>query len=87
MFDASTYGEIRVENSPYKLKAVHGLDSTSRIIGMLTSNMVIGVDMEGEEEKAALWYSQDDDNVKYSFKFRRGWQIAIPSEIVKYANS
>ena len=87
MFDASTYGEIRVENSPYKLKAVHGLDSTSRIIGMLTSNMVIGVDMEGEEEKAALWYSQDDDNVKYSFRFRRGWQIAIPSEIVKYANS
>jgi hypothetical protein len=87
MFDASTYGEIRVENSPYKLKAVHGLDSTSRIIGMLTSNMVIGVDMEGEEEKAALWYSQDDDNVKYSFRFRRGWQIAIPSEVLEYTNA
>lgn len=87
MFDASVYGEIRVENSPYKLKAVHGLDGTNEIYGALPSNLVLGVDMEGEEEKAALWYSQDDDNVKYSFRFRRGWQIAIPSEVLKYANS
>lgn len=87
MFDASVYGEIRVENSPYKLKAVHGLDGTNEIYGALPSNLVLGVDMEGEEEKAALWYSQDDDNVKYSFRFRRGWQIAIPSEVLKDANS
>lgn len=87
MFDASVYGEIRVENSPYKLKAVHGLDGTNRIIGMLPSNAVLGVDMEGEEERAKLWYSLDDDLVKYSFRFRRGWQIAIPSEIVTYQNA
>ena len=87
MFDASVYGEMRVENSPYKLKAVHGLDGTNEIYAALPSNLVLGVDMEGEEEKAALWYSQDDDNVKYSFRFRRGWQIAIPSEVIKYANT
>lgn len=87
MFDATKYGEIRVENSPYKLKAVHGLDSTSRIIGIMPDNMYIGVDMEGEEEQAKLWYSNDDDVVRYSFRFRRGWQIAIPSEIVEYTNS
>jgi hypothetical protein len=87
MFDASVYGEIRVENSPYKMKAVHGLDGTNRIIGAMPSNLVLGVDMEGEEEQAKLWYSLDDDLVKYSFNFRRGWQIAIPSEIVKYQNS
>jgi hypothetical protein len=49
--------------------------------------MYLGVDMEGEEEKAKMWYSDDDDLAKYSFRFRRGWQVAIPSEIVKYANS
>ena len=43
--------------------------------------------MEKEEEQDEVWYSKDDDNVKYSFRFRRGWQIAFPSEIVKYANS
>lgn len=87
MFDATKYGEIRVENSPYKLKAVHGLDGTSRIIGIMPDNMYIGVDMEGEEEKARLWYDETDDLVRYSFRFRRGWQVAIPSEIVKYTNA
>lgn len=87
MFDATKYGEIRVENSPYKLKAVHGLDNTSRIIGALPENLYIGVDMEGEEEQAKLWYSNDDDVVRYSFRFRRGWQIGIPSEIVEYTNA
>lgn len=87
MFDATKYGEIRVENSPYKLKAVHGLDNTSRIIGALPENLYIGVDMEGEEEQAKLWYSNDDDVVRYSFRFRRGWQVGIPAEIVSYQNS
>ena len=87
IFDATKYGEVRVENSPYKLKAVHGLDGTDRIFGMLPDNMYIGVDMEGEEEQAKLWYSNDDDVVRYSFRFRRGWQIAIPSEIIEYTNA
>ena len=87
IFDATKYGEVRVENSPYKLKAVHGLDGTDRIFGMLPDNMYIGVDMEGEEEQAKLWYSNDDDVVRYSFRFRRGWQIGIPSEIVEYTNA
>lgn len=84
---------LKAEGSIYEIVPVHGLDglySTSGqacIYALKPSNMYLGVDMEGEEEDAKLWYSQDDDNVKYSFRFRRGWQIAIPSEIVKYANS
>lgn len=84
---------LKAEGSVYSIVAVHGLDglySTSGqacIYAMKPSNMYLGVDMEGEEEEAKVWYSQDDDNVKYSFRFRRGWQIAIPSEIVKYVNS
>jgi hypothetical protein len=78
---------ITAEGSIYKLKAVHGLDNTSRIIGMKPDNAYLGVDMEGEEEQFRLWYSQDDDLVKYSIKYRRGWQVAIPSEIVEYTNS
>ena len=87
MFDTSKYGEIRLENSPYKLKAVHGLDNTSRIIGAMPENLILGCDMENEQEEVKLWYSQDDDLVKYSIKFRRGLQIAIASEIVEYTNA
>lgn len=83
------------EGSVHEIIPLHGLD------GLYTStgdnpfifamdperNMHLGVDMENEEEEADLWYSKDDDNVKYSFRFRRGWQIAFPSEIVEYSNS
>lgn len=86
-------GTMKAEGSIYDIVPVHGLDALYSVSGqacifaMKPSNMYLGVDMEGEEEEAKLWYSQDDDNVKYSFRFRRGWQIAIPSEIVSYANS
>ncbi len=92
MFDVSTYGTLRAENSPYTVKAVHGLDGVTgsgntSIIAALPSNLFIGLDMMGEEDNVKMWYSEDDDNVKYSIRHRRGTQVAYPSEIVEYANS
>jgi hypothetical protein len=63
------------------------LDNTSRIIACDPANLYLGCDMENEDEEVKMWYSQDDDVVYYSFRFRRGWQIGIPSEIVEYTNS
>jgi len=84
---------LYAEGSVHKIVSVHGLDTLassggSCIFGMIPDQQLyMGVDMEGEEEKADMWYSKDDDNVKYSFRFFRGWQIAFPSLIVKYSNS
>lgn len=86
---------LYAEGSVHEIIPLHGLD------GLYTStgdnpfifaldperNLHLGVDMENEEEEARMWYSEDDDNVKYSFRFRRGWQIGFPSEIVEYSNS
>jgi hypothetical protein len=90
---SGTQKGIMAEGSVHEIVPVHGLDALYSVSGqaciyaMKASNMYLGVDMEGEEEKAKMWYSDDDDLAKYSFRFRRGWQVAIPSEIVKYANS
>ena len=55
---------------------------------MKWSNVFLGVDMENEEEQAKMWLDGSDmETVKYRFAYRRGWQIAIPAEIVKYKNS
>jgi len=84
---------IMAEGSVHEIVPVHGLDglySTSGqncIFAFNPDNVFLGVDMENEEEQVKMWYSADDDNVKYSFRFRRGWQIAYPTEIVRYANS
>lgn len=87
---------MMAEGSVHELVPVHGLDGLLSSSGASAPfvfamdparNLYLGVDMEGEDEEAKVWYSEDDDNVKYSFRFRRGWQIAFPSEIVEYANS
>lgn len=84
---SGTQQGILAEGSVHKIIPLHGLDGTNEIYAMDPNNLYLGVDMENEEEKADLWYSQDDDLVKYSFRFRRGWQVAFPSEIVRYQNT
>ena len=91
-WDLGKYGECRLENTPYTIKAVHGLDgltaasATSMYMMMPSRNMHLGFDSVSDENNARIWYSQDNDVNRYSFRMRRGWQIAFPSEIVKYTN-
>lgn len=83
-----SYGMIPIENSVYMLKAVHGLDATNEIYGLRPSNCVQGCDQEHEEEKYELFvFGDGTKNVGYDVQMKRGWQIGIPSEIVKYANA
>lgn len=85
---------MNVEGSVHQIIPVHGLDGLGASSGDnpfifafdADRNLYMGVDMENEHEEVKLWYSQDDDLVKYSIRFRRGWQIAFPSEIVEYSN-
>ena len=86
--------KLYAEGSVHEIIPVHGLDGLTGntgdnpfIFALNPENVILGVDMENEEEQAKMWYSMDDDNVKYSFRFRRGWQIAFPTEIVEYSNS
>lgn len=87
---------MMAEGSVHEIVPVHGLDGLGSSSGAAAPfifaldpdrNLYLGVDMEGEDEQAKVWYSEDDDLVKYSFRFRRGWQVAYPSEIVEYGNS
>lgn len=84
---------LMAEGSVHEIIPVHGLDGLTGTGGASAPfifaldpdrNLFLGVDMEGEEDTVEMWYSQDDQNVKYSFRFRRGWQIAFPAEIVMY---
>lgn len=87
--------KIFAEGSVHEIIPVHGLDGLGSSTGDNPfifafdpdRQLYLGVDMENEHEEAKMWYSLDDDNVKYSFRFRRGWQIAFPGEIVEYSNS
>ena len=81
------------EGSIYEIVPLHGLDGLYSVSGQACvfalewKNVFMGCDMLNEEEKATMWYSMDTDVVKTYFAMRRGWQIAFPAQIVKYANS
>lgn len=77
-------GSFTIPGTRYVVEAVHGLDGTSDLYGMRTSNMFFGTDLLSDEQTAEMWFSQDDRNVKYHLAFKAGVQIAFPSEIVKF---
>lgn len=84
------------EGSVHEIVPLHGLDGLGSSSGdnpfifafIPERTLYMGVDMEGEEEKADMWIDgSDNETVKYSFRFRRGWQFPFPQEIVEYSNS
>lgn len=77
-------GVLKVEGTDVPIVPVQGLSGRKEIYMMRKSNMFLGVDLEGEEDQFKIWYSDDDDLVKYKKEFKMGVQVAFPSEIIKY---
>ena len=50
------------------------LGNPNRALYTTPQNHVVGVERAGDETKADIWYSKDDDIVKTSVKYRMGYQ-------------
>jgi hypothetical protein len=84
-YDADrTSGEFVIPGTAYRLTAVHGLDGTNRLVATRMSNLFLGTDLEGEENKFKIWYSDDDMNVKLHAAAKTGVNFAFPGEIVNF---
>jgi len=80
--------ELPIPGTPWTIVGVIGLAGTTKSYMMEVGdngNLFMGTDLSGEELRARIWYSNDDDNHKYSFRFRRGWQLAYPSRVIKFS--
>lgn len=82
--DMPTNNEFFYPGTNVKVKGLNGLNGTNRIFAFRWSNITMGVDLENEEEKFEMWWSQDNQTIRYSIDFKRGWQIAFPNEIVSF---
>jgi hypothetical protein len=67
-----------------KIMPVNGLNGTSDLYVLRTSNMFLGVDLQGDEDRFKMWFSEDFDVVRFRSEFKYGVQIALPSEVVKF---
>lgn len=84
--DATDYADYKVKLAGRNVTmiGVAGLDGTNRMVLGKKSNFVIGVDGMSDSDQFKMWYSMDDDNVKYTVKFKMGVQIARISEVVEF---
>jgi len=67
--------DVRVIKTP-------GLATTLQIVGTFADNLVYGTDMENDEEKFDLWWSNDDRIWKYQIKWASGVAYHFPAQIV-----
>lgn len=84
--DATAWADytIGVVGKNVTLVGVHGLDGTDRLFLSRSENLFLGFDLQNDEEQFKIWYSEDDDVMKYRVKYKRGLQVAYPDEIVEF---
>ena len=63
--------------------AVKGLNGTGRAILAEASNLYYGTDLMSDYEDFKLWYSEDNQEVRFHSRFKVGTNVAFPERIVK----
>jgi hypothetical protein len=87
MDDKSKFGGLTVPGTNIKLKAVHGLDGTGDLYAFRWSNVALAVDLENDPTNYQLWYSQDNNEIRFRVAFKVGTNVAFTSEVVQFKGS
>jgi len=82
--DAPQTMELVYPGTNVKLIAVGGLNGTNKLFMGSLSNFFVGTDLANEEESYKLWYSEDNDEVRFMTTFKYGVQVAYPAEVVYF---
>lgn len=67
--------------------AVNGLNGTGDAFAMSLSNMAMAVDLVDEESSYKMWYSEDNNDVRYRCTFKIGVNVAYTNECVKFISA
>lgn len=81
---ADENGELVIPGTNIKLIAVHGLNSTNRIIATYIGNLYIGTDMMNEEDKYELFFAKEADEMRFMAEWKMGVQFAFPDQIAQF---
>ena len=82
--DVAMPDSLLIPGTNVRVEGVAGLDGTKKVSASYADNFVFGTDMQGDEEKADLWYSQDNRSFRLAVEFVAGVQVAFP-ELVAVA--
>ena len=76
-----------VPGTNVKVVAVRGLNGSQRLVLSTSSNIYAGVDLLSDSEDFKIFYSNDNDEVRFIAKFKIGVQLAFPDFVVEYTNA
>ena len=76
--------ELVIPATNVKMIAVGGLDGTNRMFLARLSNLFIGTDLANEEENFTMWFSRDNDEVRFRATMKYGVQFAFADQIVQF---
>lgn len=70
-----------------KVVATKGLAGTNKFVLTPASNLVVGTDLLSDAEDFKIFYSQDNDEVRFLAKFKVGVQAAFIENVVYYVGA
>tara|TARA_B100000767_G_C19747071_1_gene529034 strand:+ start:284 stop:1219 length:936 start_codon:yes stop_codon:yes gene_type:complete len=73
-----------VPGTNVKVVAVKGLNGTDRLILSRVANLYIGTDLLNDAEQFSIFYSKDNDEVRFVAKLKVGAQVAFPELVVEF---
>jgi hypothetical protein len=77
-------GDIMYPGTNVRVIAVPGLTGTYRLVTSYLGNFVFGTDLLSDEEQFSIWFSKDNDEVRFQAAFKAGVQIAYPDLVVDF---
>jgi hypothetical protein len=70
-----------------RVMATRGANGANRWVLTPASNLVIGTDLMSDAEDFRIFYSQDNDEVRFLAKWKQGVQVAYLEHVVYYVGS
>jgi len=67
--------------------SVNGLNTTGDAYALSVGNIALAVDLVDEEMAYNMWYSPDNNDVRYRVEFKMGVNVAFTQECVKFISS
>lgn len=73
-----------IPGTDIEIMAVNGLNSTNKGYAISLSNLAMAVDLVDEENSYKMWYSEDNNQVRYRVEFKLGVNVAFTNEVVSF---
>lgn len=67
-----------------EIVSVNGLNTTGDAYAISLSNLALAVDLVDEEGSYKMWYSEDNNDVRYRVEFKIGVNVAFTNEVVSF---